>query len=52
MDLYKANLPQTSELIGYLYKLETDREQSERKTLSLVEDLEKRLDLLKTGFDQ
>ena len=47
---YTADLSQTSELIEYLYKHETDLEQTERKTLSSVKDFEKRLDLMKTGF--
>ncbi|MGB0632309.1 MAG: hypothetical protein ACPGRZ_16585 [Alphaproteobacteria bacterium] len=48
MDSYRASVPQTSDPLEFLYKLERDLELSERKTVSLIEDLAKRLDLLET----
>lgn len=48
MDSYRASVPQISDPLEYLHKLERDLAMSEQKTASLVEDLEKRLDLRET----
>ena len=44
----RASVPQISDPLEYLHKLERDLAMFEQKTASLVEDLAKRLDLLET----
>ena len=46
MGSYRASVPQLSDPLVYLHKLERDLAMSEQKTASLLEDLAKRLDLL------
>ena len=48
MGSYRASVPQISDPLEYLHKLERDLTMSEQYTASLVEDLAKRLELLET----
>lgn len=48
MTSYRHGLPQTTDPLEQLYKLERDLEASEQRTASLIAELSKRLEALET----
>lgn len=45
---YQASVPQHVDPLSYLYNLEREMENAERRTATIIEDLVKRLDNLET----